>query len=357
MNILLFFVMSLLFINHQSNANTPVSWSGSAPGGFSAEITLSDTEPSLADILTVHLTLTYPPTHHPRIEALIPQLLSYDGFNEPPFHLFSKVKKSSSKPSNEQPKGLLSQQLLISLSSQIPGSQFLTFHTITFEPNQSNTSKAVEIISGVFQLNITTPPLDFQPQSLMAPLLSLSKDLPISLSFQNRRKFIDNHQTLSQEFDESKAFIKAKSLPWNLILALIAALLFYLLLKMPVKMSETKESNALTQSEFRTTALKKIDLLSKQPLAKQENCYSQIIQLDHIVRNFIEEYHHINAPTLTTPEFLKIASSTPSLNTTARQNLSTFLAHTDRVKFAKYLPTGNEFSSTLQAAKDFIENS
>lgn len=228
----------------------------------------------------------------------------------------------------------------------------LPFSLITAE----NTPSKPKIHSESTQDSLNLPHRDFEPHTLMTPLLPLSKEPPISLSLSNRFKHIDNPQILSQELTNTENFINTKTPPWKLLQAILAVLLFYLILKIPTKTPEKKISPEITALTLRTQALQQIEALSNLTPTPQTNYSTEILQLDLLMRQFIEVYFHIDAPTLTTPEFLKIAASTPSLDPHSRSLLATFLDHTDQVKFAQHHPTAQEFSNVLQTAKKFIEN-
>lgn len=334
------------------------SWEGSAPGGFSAKITVSSTELSISDPLTIQMSLSFPPTHHPNTDVLIPHLLTYDGFDEPPFYLLKKIEISPQKTTNDLPQGLASTHVTITLAPQTPGKHFLTFYKIPFEPNSKDSSdKSIDIISGIFNINILIPPLDFQPLSVMAPPMSLTQKPPISLLFSNRHQYMENPQILSQEASQTHSFIQTKSFPLKIVLAIAAFLLIILIIKMPLPTSTKQHIVSEPQQSLRSLTLQKLDDLSSQQLP-QNGLYDPFFtQLDHILRSFIENHFLINATSLTSHEFLVKAASMPSLDAKAQSTLSDFLSHSDRVKFAQYHPSLNECTNALNSARQFIENS
>lgn len=349
-----FFLLLIPFLMAVNSGQAePYSWQGSANGGFSATITLSSAEISIEDKLVIQTTLTYPPTHHPKLDELVPNILTYDGLDEPPFHLFKEKEVIPLKITNEVPQDQISTQIAITITPQTAGKHFISLFVISFEPNDHASSQLVELITGVFEVNVTVPPLDFNPMSLMAPPISLSPNLPINISFNNRRKWIEN-ATVSHEAERNTNFIKSKTIPWHIILAILAILLFYLIMQAPIPAAKIQSHSQTSPETPRQQSLKKLEALSSEGLADKGNYDVFFTRLDQIVRTFIEEYYQINAPALTTPEFLKKAATTPAIDANTRSHLSIFLAHTDRVKFAQYRPTLEECKEALQTARQFI---
>lgn len=217
----------------------------------------------------------------------------------------------------------------------------------------SNTHESID--SNTLSNPPSSIPDYFQPLSLIAPLLPLSKEVPVSLSIHNQRKYIDNRNSLSYEVSQTQNVISSKSLPWNLIQALIAIFFFYLLIKMPNGTTQTKKTSEVTTSTLRTKAIYSIQQI-KESSSPKENT-EQVPLLDHILRYFIEEYHQIHAPTLTTQEFLKIASRTSSIDNESRDLLESFLTLSDQIKFAQHKPTEHEFSELIETAIQFVNNS
>lgn len=74
-----------------------------------------------------------------------------------------------------------------------------------------------------------------------------------------------------------------------------------------------------------------------------------------ILRRYIEDGLHLNAPERTTEEFLAELRRSRALGTEHRQLLDEYLRHCDLVKFARYDPTRDEADRTLETSVRFIE--
>ncbi|MCA9401384.1 MAG: hypothetical protein KC713_07130 [Candidatus Omnitrophica bacterium] len=80
-------------------------------------------------------------------------------------------------------------------------------------------------------------------------------------------------------------------------------------------------------------------------------------ELTGIVRYFIEELYHIQAPEMTTEEFLRGLKLNQQLSSSDKQMLEEFLTSADLVKFARKIPSINDAKGSFELAKNFINNS
>jgi len=76
-----------------------------------------------------------------------------------------------------------------------------------------------------------------------------------------------------------------------------------------------------------------------------------------ILRYYIEDRFDLNAPDLTTEEFLAKAASTGKLSGDQTAKLKGFMNQCDMVKFAKYAPSIDDANNALILAEDFVEKS
>ncbi len=79
------------------------------------------------------------------------------------------------------------------------------------------------------------------------------------------------------------------------------------------------------------------------------------VELSDITRRYVEDRYAVRAPELTTEEFLLEARHAAALSPTHRQLLSAFLAHCDRVKFARYSPAADESRGALKTVQRFLD--
>ncbi len=107
-------------------------------------------------------------------------------------------------------------------------------------------------------------------------------------------------------------------------------------------------------------ALARLDRLLRQGLPDAGHLDAWYVELSDIVRWYIEERFSLRAPELTTEEFLletgrASGGGSDGLSAPHRETLSAFLAHCDRVKFARYSPAADESQQALGVARRFLE--
>lgn len=210
----------------------PISWNGSAPGGFKASIEVFSNRLNIDQLLIIQLILTFPLTHQPQWETLVPQLLAYNGFGTPPFTL----KGQQLDPKNTiQDLDKVSQKLTITLTPQIPGTHYLTFYEIPFVSISTTNDETIKIISGIFPIEVNMPSSEFNPALIMAPPMPLSSELPIAISTLNRRAFLANADLGKEASAYNTNTLRNKAIPWQIVPILITLLVLALIIKLPLK--------------------------------------------------------------------------------------------------------------------------
>jgi len=103
-------------------------------------------------------------------------------------------------------------------------------------------------------------------------------------------------------------------------------------------------------------AIANLEELARRGAPDSEDADDWFVQLSAIVRGWLESRYAINAPELTSEEFLLVATARPELHEDHRTQLTEFLERCDRVKFAGYRPDADESLATLSAARKFVED-
>jgi hypothetical protein len=81
------------------------------------------------------------------------------------------------------------------------------------------------------------------------------------------------------------------------------------------------------------------------------------VGLSGLVRRYVERRFLIMAPEMTTDEFLREAKKHASLTAPHKELLAGFLAASDLVKFARYVPDAGEAQNAMEAAERFVRES
>lgn len=292
---------------------------------FDAKMTLSDDEISILEQLTVTLTLTYPPSYQPDLDAIGNHLLSYSGLGVRPFTL----QKEEFSPPN----------FTFTLIPQREGDFTLTFYEIPFTNEEG---KTVKVLSPLAPITITSAPVEANYQGVLAPLLDFSKTLPISISPSNRNRLIDGEEALKRERERNLEIFYQRQLSWGeifLFFGTLALISFVYFRKPKVKVIGRKE---------RLEKARKQALLS----LKKEQSFDK---LTGIIRSYISECCNINMQTTTTQEFLEKTKKHPLFKEDTNELLIDFLKLGDQVKFAHYSPSPTDCERAQESAKNFVE--
>ena len=79
------------------------------------------------------------------------------------------------------------------------------------------------------------------------------------------------------------------------------------------------------------------------------------VELSDLVRRYLEDRFAVQAPELTTEEFLDVAAVSPDFDDDQRGFLLGFLRSADQVKFARHVPAPDYVETILSAVSDFLE--
>ncbi len=147
------------------------------------------------------------------------------------------------------------------------------------------------------------------------------------------------------------------SYSWMFWLALAVFLLVILLLIIVYLASKRQLSApAIQQRPAHEIALERLNALIAENLLQQGKIKEFYEKLSYIIRLYIEHRYSLKAPERTTEEFLQEASANPDMPDAFKDRLKEFLMHCDMVKFAKYAPTSDEITRSVDLARNFIES-
>lgn len=100
-------------------------------------------------------------------------------------------------------------------------------------------------------------------------------------------------------------------------------------------------------------ALTQLEKLKEKHLCQQGMEKEYYTQISDIVRNYIDQRYHINAPEMISDHIIEAVHRVTDTKS-ATENLSQILSLSDLVKFAKYIPLPNENDLTLVNAMLFV---
>lgn len=179
------------------------------------------------------------------------------------------------------------------------------------------------------------------------PLLPLKQSIPLEMDEANRQ-FQETIQRKEPIYNQ-KIFYE-HSLPWLEILILtlfgLWALMWYLY---PVV------SKPVERPEKKLARLQQEALLTIKQLDKKSLPVDQVyLELSHLIRQYMKKRYELNAPEITTQEFIKELQVSPLLSQESKKNLAQFLFEADQVKFAQYQPPEQEIKNSYKVVQEII---
>ncbi len=142
-------------------------------------------------------------------------------------------------------------------------------------------------------------------------------------------------------------------LPWVValgILILMAAMIFFVRLFLKRRQ---KAVSSPTLSIWQV-ARNRLDQLQAKNYPAKGLIKEYYSELSDILRKYIEACFALNAPDMTTEEFLESLKISSALRDGDKLKLTRFLTGCDLVKFAKYRATGNEMAESLALVREFV---
>jgi hypothetical protein len=142
---------------------------------------------------------------------------------------------------------------------------------------------------------------------------------------------------------------------WRIEAAVAAALLAAIVI---VAFLYRRRKHALEQAppppawEVAYQRLRELDQRQLPKAGKYEPYY---VDLSAILRYYIEDRFHLHAPEQTTQEFLAATTSTYLFSEQHQKSLAGFLRHSDRVKFAQYVPSVEEMERCFAVVLQFVD--
>jgi len=132
----------------------------------------------------------------------------------------------------------------------------------------------------------------------------------------------------------------------------VGLLISYFLKKRTGKKQDPPPLSPRPAHEIAYEALSALKAKDLPRLGRIKKYYSE---LSDIVRQYLEDRFSINAPEMTTEEFLYSLRESNDLAGAHKNLLKLFLSHCDLVKFAKYGPTQREMDNSFAAAQRLVD--
>lgn len=338
-----FFCLFFLFLYPWHDLRADSLWQASVEGGFSVSVELSDTTMTTLDMLSVTITFTYPADYEIDVNRVRAKLLQYAGMVEPPFSFVSE---------RIEELGPGKKRVIFFIKPQLEGFFFLSLYDILFSPKDSQ-QQSVTILSDIFQVEVSSPPEKKSEHPELYPLLSLSKQFPVSITQENRRALLENAEFFSEQQREIQRQLKQKTLPWKQIAATVLCFVLILILRLQPKRERTEKEKKTRASTFKEVR-SKIDDLEERFLIKEGHTDTYYIEICKVMRIYLQNAYGISASAQTTTELMDSLKKFPEITAAQKRLFGSILDTSDGVKFAKETPSLDESLKVSRFIKEIF---
>ncbi len=138
---------------------------------------------------------------------------------------------------------------------------------------------------------------------------------------------------------------------WLVVFLVVAAALVFLLKRRRRPSAAVAEIPLAAHAQ----ALARLEVLSAKDLARRGLFKDYYSEISAIIRSYLEDRFALNAPEMTTEEFLGYARDKAKAVSNYRDRLQDFLTACDLVKFAKATPSIDDAQAIFIAAHKFVE--
>lgn len=318
------------------------------PSEFSVETAISSDTLDINQQLILQMTITYPSTYHPNIDLIRRRLVQNAGLYEPPFALA----KDEVHPRQET-KGIMKQQIDFILSPQTVGKHNLSAGLIQFDPN-SKGGKKVDIASDLFTIDVNSSKVEVNLHSLIEPPMTFSTELPIVISQGNRRAHINNPLLLNEEAEKNAEFIKSKAIPWLAMTAALAVMLVIAFTRLLPARNVKNEADPLFKEKIEAHIREDLQGLALNGPKDAGEIGAFITRLDYVLRRYLLNKYDFPAFSFTTQELEKEIDTHEELLPEVRKGMVETFRAADQVKFAKQVPSRDEFVKLLEMVKQLL---
>lgn len=310
---------------------------------FSVELTPLKKTILITETVTIRLVLKYPEGYQPDIDSFRKQLVDYSGFGPPRFSLVQETSAPAAHLANH----LMEKEVVFMLSPQIPGEYFLTPERISFISHLPADSPRVFAVPPIV-INVNMPPILTDLEELIEPPLPLSTRLPISLSEENRYQYMLNKRLVESQASQLQALVENKTLPAQAGIALLALIAFWVVFKVIQPQEEEVVTVVKNPDDLQQEYLKKVSQLAM----KEPQRY--MIDLDHALRCYFQDFYHINASSSTSQELISKITALPNIDEKMQKRLVVFLRMSDQIKFTRMQPSTDQCVEAMKMAKELV---
>lgn len=142
---------------------------------------------------------------------------------------------------------------------------------------------------------------------------------------------------------------------WRILLGVVAAGLLYFLIRFFLPKIRHKEIEATPSKSSWEIAYERLAALAEEKLPQKGKANEFFTRLSLIVRHYMEDRFSIQAPEMTTEEFLASLKRAQELTDKHKGALREFCNFSDMVKFARYSASVPEMEEGFSLAKRLVD--
>lgn len=290
----------------------------------------------LGESVQLNLTVIYPDTYQFDSDILLETLLTYDDPLQPHWAIdtWSVTVQQDQKKENVRH---IRATLIPLIADTIPLS--------TTIKSQSNNSKNILSIETPVW-NVEVLPAQIIPILKPASLLPLEPEYFISLTEKNREQLVP----FTAQKERNQHFLNQRMLVWlGLVLLLLTSIIFWLVQSFYREWRKKQQAHEEVPSQINISqnaqqALQNLEKKAFDPI-------HHYMTLDAILNDYLTSYLKQSAARLTTDELLNALENDLHLPPLLVQKIAQLLDRADRVKFARVLPTIEQWQSDLETAQ------
>ena len=176
---------------------------------------------------------------------------------------------------------------------------------------------------------------EFQKRSVLEPPMPLSQDLPVSISQENRRQYLQNPVLETQETERAQAYLESKAVPWFiLITSMVVSVGVILIRSLPSSVIEEHEDSK-TNEIRRQVSIEELKKLANSMPNDKVAASAFFVTLDHALRNYLDSTYQMGAVNSTAHEISRKIDSNSALEPALSHKIVQVFHKSELVKFAK----------------------
>lgn len=325
-----------------------INWQADQQAPFKLIIKIYPKELAIGDSLNVKVELSYPLSYWLNTDALVNQLLWSANPLAPKWRLLQF--ESSILNTNES---LQTQHINIKLFPLSAGEITLSFLTVSLLSKEAVQSP-LHILTPIFAVNVLQSSSVALDSSSFAPVIPLEPQFPLELTQANRELFIDNPEQLEKTKKIIQDYLEKHSFPWLILIILLICGGFGWILYLTRKRWFKYSATPIVEISPRQQIDRALQILQKWQF-DQEKIQIYYVELGSVLLNALQIRLDWKKQEFTTFEVAEALKKQTLLSSYQVNELLSFLAKIDQVKFAGKNPLQSEAVQLLQQIQTFIQ--